>query len=311
MSDEPIEHGNASDGYSDEHESQVLNILAKQRFNPRTRAAPLYNELLPDWRARARDFSSSYQRSSVHADARSIPCRTLPRGDTKEVPSTMDAKHIPGLESNHDRKGSRRRDGRSGSPEEETGKEVRLDLEHEQGRARGAGSKGSGHEPNRRRERKSDNFTRETSSSSGDSGENGGSIKQGPKGILMDESRRTASGSDSSRSSGTRESDTTSSHGSDSRRRRHTQFVVTPDSKCKQCDTERGGGLGHGSESTRAAESSISTKEKELKLNNDDKPQQKMSLFTWAGNFIGSVAKRSQTLTVFAALMQRVFHKRG
>ena len=40
----------------------------------RSRAAPIYNELLPGWRARARDLTSSYSRLSLSPDA------TLRRG---------------------------------------------------------------------------------------------------------------------------------------------------------------------------------------------------------------------------------------
>ena len=112
---------------SDEDQEHVLKAFGTHHLNPRSRAAPIYNELLPGWRARARDLTSSYHRTPIRPDADGVPVQSSParrrsfQSAQDKIPVDMDSSGVPVLGTLDPQEGGRSSRGGGGESETTSG----------------------------------------------------------------------------------------------------------------------------------------------------------------------------------------------
>ena len=127
------------------------------RMCDRVRAAPFFDECMPFWRARARDFAPPFRRRLVDSfDA------ARGNGRTVDLKGSIDTGTASGMENcgvGHDKGGS---DYGRCQVHEHARQKVRFDLADEQGSVGGDSTEGTGHDTGSGSKRDGDSFERKT-----------------------------------------------------------------------------------------------------------------------------------------------------
>ena len=134
----------------------------------RMRAAPFYNELMPGWRARARELAPPYRKRDAVLGPRERPA-DVPTLDSDGMESVQDKGAAGG--STYAPHGMQLRRRRQGP----------VHLANAKGRARGAGKNGIGNDSSAGRERVSDDAARTSSSEQGNEQGSGGPSLSDPE----------------------------------------------------------------------------------------------------------------------------------